>query len=136
MSKLTYNDVLELLGYTEPERHALEILGYEHSTRGRQQFDAERPDIQPSLTDAICDDLKRSGVFPRRFGFRRPEYGAFIERRGDDFVLIDRDKPSIETRWTYKSAHAAARALVRKRCDHGFLLRPEETDECVSVEYT
>jgi len=135
MGTLTYNDALELLGYKKAGRHGLEILGYEYSTQGRHRFETERPDIEPFLTDAVCRDLEHGGVFPRQYRFRRPECGVFVERRSDRFVLIDRDKPSAETRWIYETAAAAARALVRKCCDGSFLLRPEASDEFISVEY-
>jgi hypothetical protein len=99
--------------------------------------------LRPSAQTSSHHSLTRSpamfaagGVFPRVYWFRRPECGCFIERRCGKFVLIERDKPSAESRWIYETAAAAARALVRRQCDHAFLLRPEASDEFVSVEYT
>ena len=133
---LSYDDALVMLGYTHIDEHPLEFLGYEYSTRGREQFGEERPDIEPVLRDAIYHDIQHGGVFPSQYRVRPPQCGVFIEQRGDKYVLIDRDKPPVETRWIYQSLDTAARALIRKCCDHAYLLHPEERDEFLSVEHS
>src|SRR5437868_2319481 len=134
MYRLSYKNILEILGYCPTKRHALEILGYEFSDRGRDQFKRERIDIEPALMAAISKDVSEWGVFPRHYAVRRPEVGIYLEKCKSSFVVLDKDKPSVWTKWSYPDLRSAARSLIRRVCDPGYLLEPKIAEEFTSVE--
>jgi len=136
MKRLSYQDALKILGYRPSERHVLELLGYEYSERGRQQFKRDAIDIEPHLLSAIARDISIFGVFPRRYLLRKPDVGTCIERNGSSFTLIEKDKPSVWTRWAYPSLESAARTLIRKRCDSAFLTSQLTQETFTSVEHS
>jgi hypothetical protein len=134
MNRLSYKDVLEILGYRPAKRHVLEILGYENSKEGRQKFQTDHVDLEVMLSSAISKDVNLLGIFPRKFLLQKPEVGTYLKKSGQAFVVVEMDKPSVWTQWSYSSLESAARALIRKLCDSAYLVKRTEAEGYVSVQ--
>jgi hypothetical protein len=65
---------------------------------------------------------------------RRPDAGTFLEKTKSSFILVEKEKPYIWTKWTYRSSEDAARGLIRKRCDPSFLKVTLPSEGFISVE--
>lgn len=125
--KLAEQDVLELLGYVNAGRRPLEILGFEYSTAGMQQFLRERPRVLPQVLNHVVVCLNEFGRYPR---LPRDDEGTTegppILRRGETGVTMEHTVETGVSRCarvisTYPSAEEAAAALVHLRADRGFL---------------
>jgi hypothetical protein len=88
MVSLRYQDVLELLGCAKSDRHPLEILGYDYSTRGARRFRAEQPDFVPQVCQLIQMSLDETGSFPRKPGEEILRGGTYLERRPDGVISL------------------------------------------------
>jgi hypothetical protein len=84
MVTLTYRDLLQLIGLAPSDRHSLEILGYECSSRGLRQFRRERPDVFPQVYRLIEESLEETGTFPRN---ARPDE-ALLVRQPDGRISL------------------------------------------------
>ena len=115
---IKYEDVLEILGYTASKRRVLEIIGYEFSPAGMEQYRQERPNIVPILIDTIKKDIENVGIFPRAFFKAKPEaYCAYIEKSDLGFTLVEIDKPDGLSRSLFNTVDKAAQALIRISVD-------------------
>jgi len=88
MVSLSNQDALELLGYTATQRHPLEILGFEYSTRRAKEFRQERPNLAPRLRQLIEDSLEETGLFPREPSEDVLQEGIYLERRSDGVTAL------------------------------------------------
>jgi hypothetical protein len=93
----------------------LEALRYEYSDRGHADFRRECPDIIAPLVRAIVAELQRNSIFPATK--KISDIGVFIQKRGDEFVLSDVDKPSVRDDYSFLKAEDAAHGYVRKILD-------------------
>jgi hypothetical protein len=126
MVTLSYQDLLEWLGYATTDRHPLEILGYEYSTRGARQFRGERPDFLPQVCRIIEASLEEAGAFPRAPGPGVLEDGAYLERRPGGTIALHRNvevgmSQTARVRTDFATARAAALELVRQLIDPAYL---------------
>jgi hypothetical protein len=117
---LSHDAAMELLANPSTQ-NILEKLGYEYSDRGLAEYRKTRPNIVPALVQAIVRELRSHPVFPTRFEIRLPDCGFYIYKQGDDFVLMDMEKPSIWTEQAFPTREGAARGYVRKLLDSYWL---------------
>ena len=130
--QLSEQDVLELLGYAGTGRRTLEILGFEYSTAGMQQFLRQRPCLLPQVLNHIVVSLDQFGRFPcaSRDDEATPE-GPPILRRGPAGITMEHTVETGISSCTrvisqYASAEDAAVALIRLRADLAFLDPPAQ----------
>jgi hypothetical protein len=129
MVTLTYQDVLELLRYAASNRHPLEILGYNCSTRGARQFRNDRPDFLPQVCQLIRSSLEETGTFPRELSDAVRRDGTYLERGVEDVISLH---CTVETgvsqtarvRSEFPSSRDAIIELVRRLSDPAYLFVP------------
>jgi hypothetical protein len=85
---LGYQDLLELLGYVDTRRRALEILGFEYSARGNQKFQEEHAYLVPRIRDLIGQSLDEAGSFPRELTPELLSEGTYLNLRPDGAVEL------------------------------------------------
>jgi hypothetical protein len=123
---LTYQDILELLLYADSDRHPLEILGYDCSTRGARQFRQDRPDFVPQVCQLIQTSLEEAGSFPRKPSAEVLKEGTYLER-GPDGVITFHSSVEISVSRTapvsqdFISMRSAIIALLRRVSDPAYL---------------
>lgn len=130
MVTLSEQDLLELLGYTATDRHPLEILGYEYSTRGAGQFRRERPDLLSQACRLIEASLEEAGSFPRDPGAEVLAAGIYLERRPDGMISLHRDVEvgigqTARAHVDFVSPRDASLELLRRLGDPAYLPVPE-----------
>ena len=114
--ELSHNACLTVLA--NPSTQVIpEALGYEYSDRGLREYRTNRPPIMEYLVGAIVKELDQHAVFPPKYRDRLPDVGVFIQKHGDQFVLLDIDKPSVSQEHVFASAESAARGYVIKMLD-------------------
>jgi hypothetical protein len=118
MVTLTYQDVLELLGYAASDRRLLEILGYACSTRGVRQFRQERPDFIPQLCQIIQASLEETGQFPRQPSQEVLNEGTYLEKDRDGVISLHKSveisvSQTARVRKDFASAREAIIELLR-----------------------
>lgn len=57
---MTYEDSLDFLGYSESKRHPIEILGFEYTTQGMNDFRSNKPDVIQVLSSVITQTINES----------------------------------------------------------------------------
>ncbi len=126
MVSLSEQDVLELLGYAGSQRHPLEILGYECSSRGARRFREEQPDFVPQVCQLIQASLEHTGSFPGNPGGEILRDGTYLERRPDGLISLH---TSIEVSMSetarstieFTSVRDAAFELIRRSRNPSYL---------------
>jgi len=131
MVTLTYRDVLELLRHADSDRHPLEILGHNCSTRGARQFRQDRPDCAPQVSKLIQSSLEKSGSFPRELSNELLKDGTDLERRPDNVVSLHRSVEISVSRTARVSEDftlipSAILELLRRLGDSAYLPVPPE----------
>jgi hypothetical protein len=126
---LTDQDLLELLRYTPSERHTLEILGYDYSTRGARQFRRERPDFLPQICRLIRACLEEAGSFPREPSTAVLAEGTYLERRPDGVTVLHASvevsmNRTAQVRIDFESVDGAILELLRRLADPAYLTVP------------
>jgi hypothetical protein len=114
----SHSDCLSILA-NPTTQNILERLGYEYSDRGHAEYRKTRPNIIPSLAQAIVAELQMNPIFPPQH--RPPEVGVYIHKLPNGFALIDIDKPSVREEDIHPTAEGAARGYVRKVLDDYWL---------------
>jgi hypothetical protein len=126
MVTLSYQDVLELLHYSETNRHPLEIFGFACSTRGARQFRQDRPDFVPQICQVIQASMEEAGSFPREPSAEVLKEGTYLERRPDGMISFHSSVEisviqTARVRQDFPSMRAAIIALLRRICDPAYL---------------
>jgi hypothetical protein len=129
MVTLTYQDVLELLRYAASDRHPLEILGYDCSTRGARQFRQDRPDFVPQVCKLIQTSLEEAGSFPREPSAEVLQEGTYLERGPDDVISLHTSveisvSQTARVRKDFASMRSAMIELLRRVSDPAYLPMP------------
>jgi hypothetical protein len=115
-AELSHGDCLALLANPSTQ-NILEKLGYEYSDRGLSEFRKTRPNIVPTLIAAILAELELHPVFPLSSRDRLPDCGKYITKTGNNFVLMDIDKPSVWVEYVFVTPEEAAHGYIRKVLD-------------------
>ena len=125
MVSLGYDGVLVLLGYGASSPHPLEILGYEYSRRGAEQFRRERPDYTDQAVAVVAATLKEYGAFPREISDELRRSGTYVVKTRGRYVLHHWIEVSVcamkRGEQRFLSVGGAARALVRERGNADYL---------------
>jgi hypothetical protein len=134
MVELSERDLVELLGYRAADRHPLEILGYDCSTRGVRRFRAERPDFLPQVCRIIEASLEETGSFPRDRSPELMQSGTYLENRADGSVALF---TSVETglvttaqiQICFPSVRQACIELIRRTSQPDYLMISAHTQK-------
>jgi hypothetical protein len=119
---LSQSDSLNLLANSSTQ-NILEKLGYEYSNRGLSEYQKSRPNIVPTLVQAIVTELGLHPQFPPmsqreiQDGGLSQNVGLSIVREGSEFVLLEVDKSNVWVKFRYTTAEQAARAYIYKVVD-------------------
>jgi len=134
MVTLTYQDVLELFRYVASDRHTLEILGHDCSTRGARQFRQDRPDYVPQVCRLIQTSLEESGSFPRELSDELLKDGIYLERRPDGVISLHSSAEisvsrTARVREDFISMRSAMIELLRRLSDPPYLPVPPKVQD-------
>jgi hypothetical protein len=127
MPDLSHDECLALLAKPTTQT-ILEKLGFDFSDSGLSEYRKTHPNIAPSLIRAIVKELEIHSIFPPYFRDHIAQSGVFIRKQGDDFVLMDMDKPSVWMEQAFPTPDGAARGYIRKVIDTYWLQPDSGTD--------
>jgi len=82
---MTYEELLEFMGYSESKRHPIEILGFEFTTQGMKYFRNNKPNVSQILSSVIIKTVNQSGTFPAEISASLRKNGSYIftDQNGD-----------------------------------------------------
>jgi len=75
---MTYQDALEFMGYRERTRHPIEILGYEYTTQGMNEFRSDKPDVESELVSIIKRTFEEHTTFPAEISENLMKNGTYL----------------------------------------------------------
>jgi len=114
LKKLTATEIECLLGIRESDQHALELLGYDFTTKGQKRFKSERPNPFQQISEYIASALQTGDTFPVGMDLQNPGAATFILRVGVSFKISSLEEIGIGKYQRFESDAMTQGEAIRK----------------------